>query len=50
MHSGENYMSLPPSKHEKLEDAKVWISYIYKRRSKPLAGEIYSASRKITRI
>lgn len=45
MHSGENYMSLPPSKQEKIEDAKVWISYIYKGRSKPASGEVYSASR-----
>jgi hypothetical protein len=46
MHSGENYMSLPPSKQEKIEDAKVWVSYIYKGRSKPASGEVYSASRR----
>ena len=45
MHSEENYMSLPPSKNEKIEDAKVWLTYLYKERSKPGSGEVYSASR-----
>lgn len=45
MHGGENYMSLPRSKKEKIDDAKVWISYLYKRRSKRNGGEIYSTSR-----
>jgi hypothetical protein len=45
MHSGQRYMSLPPSKPEKILDAKVWISYLFKRRTKPDFGEIYTSSR-----
>lgn len=45
MHNGHNYMSLPQSKPEKIEDAKLWLSYLYKRRSKPKLGQVYSASR-----
>ena len=48
MHSGENYMSLPLSKKEKIADAKIWVSYLYKQRSKPEKGEIYSASRELS--
>lgn len=45
MHNGQNYISLPPSKPEKIEDAKLWLSYLFKRRSKPESGQVYSASR-----
>lgn len=45
IHSSQRYMSLPPSKPEKIADAKIWISYLFKRRTKPEAGEIYTSSR-----
>jgi len=45
MHSGQRYMSLPPSKPEKILDAKVWVTYLFKRRTKPDSGEIYTSSR-----
>jgi hypothetical protein len=45
MHSGNDYISLPRSKPEKIADAKEWVSYIYKQRSKPAFGEIYTGSR-----
>lgn len=47
MHSKQRYMSLPPSKPEKIADAKIWISYLFKRRTKPESGEIYSSSRSL---
>jgi hypothetical protein len=45
MHSGLRYMTLPPSKPEKIDDAKIWITYLFKRRTKPASGEIYTSSR-----
>jgi hypothetical protein len=45
MHNARNYISLPVSKPEKIEDAKLWLSYLYKKRSKPSKGQVYSASR-----
>lgn len=45
MHNGQNYMSLPATKPEKIEDAKLWLSYLFKKRSKPESGQVYSASR-----
>lgn len=41
-----NYATLPPSKREKLDDCKNWISYLFKRRSKPIGFKnIYHSSR-----
>jgi hypothetical protein len=45
MHNGQTFMRLPASKPEKIADAKKWVSYLFKNRSKPDRGEIYSASR-----
>lgn len=45
MHSGNSYISLPKSKPNKIADAKIWVSYLHKARSKPSRGEIYTASR-----
>lgn len=45
MHSGLRYMSLPQSKPEKIQDAKIWVSYLFKRRTKPDSGEIYTSSK-----
>jgi hypothetical protein len=45
MHNGLDYMTLPASKPEKVADAKAWVSYLFKARSKPTSGEIYTSSR-----
>jgi len=45
MHNGLDYMTLPASKPEKVADAKAWVSYLFKARSKPSSGEIYTSSR-----
>jgi hypothetical protein len=45
MHSGLDYMTLPVSKPLKVADVKIRISYIYKRRSKPTTGTVYSCSK-----
>lgn len=45
MHSCLRYMSLPQSKPEKIQDAKIWVSYLFKRRTKPDSGEIYTSSK-----
>lgn len=49
MHNGNDYMTLPASKPEKIADAKTWVSYLFKVRSKPDSGEIYSSSRVMTK-
>lgn len=41
-----NYMSLPKSNPAKLKDARLWLSYLFKRRGKPETGEVYSSSRR----
>jgi hypothetical protein len=50
MHNGQTFMRLPASKPEKIADAKKWVSYLFKKRSKPDRGEIYSASKTIDRL
>lgn len=40
-----NYSTLPRSKPEKVADAKVRISYLFKRDTKPVGGQIYTSSR-----
>jgi hypothetical protein len=50
MHNGKTFMRLPASKPEKIADAKKWVSYLFKKRSKPDHGEIYSASRRIDHL
>jgi hypothetical protein len=45
MHNGRDYMSLPQSKAEKIEDAVLWISYLYKKNTKPKSGTVYSSSK-----
>jgi len=41
-----SYIALPKTKQEKIWDAKIWISYLYKNRTKPDSGSVYSSSRR----
>jgi len=45
MHRGLDYATLPKTKPAKIADAKCWVSYLFKRRSKPAEGQVYSCSR-----
>lgn len=45
MHDGHDYQTIPKTKPEKVADALLRLSYLYKLRSKPSGGEIYSSSR-----
>lgn len=62
IHDGFDYMKLTPPKHNeegesltpadedktrRIADAKIWVSYLQKRRTKPDCGEVYSCSRTI---
>jgi hypothetical protein len=50
MHYGKdqipkNYASVPKTKGAKIADCVLWISYLYKNRSKPDLEQIYFSSR-----
>lgn len=43
--TSNNYASVPKTKSAKIADCIVWISYLYKNRSKPDLEQIYFSSR-----
>lgn len=43
--SARNYASVPKTKKAKIADCLIWISYLYKNRSKPNLEQIYFSSR-----
>ena len=43
--SAKNYASVPKTKSAKVADCVLWISYLYKNRSKPDLKQIYYSSR-----
>lgn len=46
MHKGEMFARINKTNLNKIEDVKIWISYLYKNRSKRKVRGIYSKSRK----
>lgn len=49
IHNGKNFARISKTKLDKIHNVKIWISYLYKNRSKPdsknFSGQIYSKSR-----